>query len=54
MIFNVFRFFLHGKNDPQILIILSLFYDDFFFDIIFLKNHDISSFFTSGKSPGNP
>ena len=31
--FNVFRPFLHGKNDPQSLIILSLFYDDFFFDI---------------------
>ena len=29
-IFNAFRPFLHGKNDPQILIILSLFYDDFF------------------------
>ena len=31
MIFNVFRGFSHGKNDPQILIILSLFYVDFFF-----------------------
>ena len=29
-IFDVFRGFLHGKNDPQILIILSLFYVDFF------------------------
>ena len=29
------RDFLHEKNDPQILIILSLFYVDFFFSTYF-------------------
>ena len=54
MILNVFRGFSHGKNDPQILIILSFSYDDFFFRHNFSKYLDISSFFTSGNRPGDP
>ena len=53
-IFYVFRPFLHGKNDPQILIILFLFYVDFFFSTYIFFNLDISSFFTSGNRPGDP
>ena len=32
---HVFRRFLHGKIDPQILRILSLVYDNFFFSTLF-------------------